>query len=127
MTHRCPSPGLRPPLLTPIPAVPPLLAEVQIPEARAFYGFQIAMENVHSEMYGLLLEHYVKDNAERANLLRAIDTVPCIAKKANWALRWITNARSFAERLLAFACVEGIHFSGRWAAGGLAVCCRGLV
>ena len=69
----------------------------------------------------------MRNPAERAGLLRAIDTVPCIASKANWALRWISNSRSFAQRLVAFACVEGIHFSGRWAAGGLAVCCRGLV
>eukprot|EP00884_Botryococcus_braunii_P011393 jgi/Botrbrau1/20254/Bobra.31_1s0040.2 len=90
--------------------------EVQIPEVRAFYGFQIAIENVHSEMYSLLLDHYVKDAEERQHLLRAIHTVPCIKKKAGWAMRWIGSTNSFAERLVAFACVEGIHFSGSFCA-----------
>ncbi len=88
--------------------------EIQVPEARAFYGFQIAIENVHSEMYSLLLQTYVRDKEECGELLRAIHTVPCVGKKAEWALRWIGDASSFAERLVAFACVEGIHFSGRW-------------
>lgn len=90
-------------------------ADVQVPEARAFYGFQIATENTHSEMYSLLLEQYIRDAAQRDYLLRAIQTVPCIKKKAAWACRWIDSGNSFAERLLAFACVEGIHFSGRCA------------
>ncbi|GAX75925.1 hypothetical protein CEUSTIGMA_g3368.t1 [Chlamydomonas eustigma] len=90
--------------------------EVQIPEARAFYGFQIAIENVHSEMYSLLLQTYVKDTEECNNLLRAIHTIPCVGKKAEWALRWIGDSSSFAERLVAFACVEGIHFSGSFCA-----------
>ena len=88
-------------------------ADITWPEVRAFYGFQIAIENTHSEMYSLLLEHYIRDNDERDVLLRAIDTVPCVQRKAQWALRWIDSGNSFAERLLAFACVEGIHFSGR--------------
>ena len=85
--------------------------EVQLPEARCFYGFQIMMENIHSEMYSLLIDTYIKDSAERTHLLHAIDTVPCVTKKAQWALRWIQNG-TFAERLIAFAAVEGIFFSG---------------
>ncbi len=85
--------------------------EVQLPEARCFYGFQIMMENIHSEMYSLLIDTYIKDSAEKTHLLHAIDTVPCVTKKAEWALRWISNG-SFAERLIAFAAVEGIFFSG---------------
>ncbi|KAI6700848.1 hypothetical protein NL676_015172 [Syzygium grande] len=92
------------------------MKEVQISEARAFYGFQIAIENIHSEMYSLLLETYVRDPAEKARLFRAVDTVPAVARKAEWALRWIDGAESFAERLLAFACVEGIFFSGSFCA-----------
>lgn len=92
------------------------MQDVQVPEARAFYGFQIAMENIHSEMYGNLLESYVKDEDERTLLFRAIHTIPCISKKANWAQSWISSERSFAERLVAFACVEGIHFSGSFCA-----------
>ena len=85
--------------------------EVQIPEARCFYGFQIMMENIHSETYSLLIDAYVKDDAEKQKLFHAIETVPCVKKKAEWALRWIKNG-SFAERLVAFAAVEGIFFSG---------------
>lgn len=85
--------------------------EVQLPEARCFYGFQIMMENIHSEMYSLLIDTYIKDGAEKTHLLHAIETVPCVTKKAEWALRWISNG-SFAERLVAFAAVEGIFFSG---------------
>src|SRR4029078_5878718 len=85
--------------------------EVQLPEARCFYGFQIMMENIHSEMYSLLIDTYIKDNAEKRYLFNAIDTVPCVKKKAEWALRWINNG-AFAERLIAFAAVEGIFFSG---------------
>lgn len=88
------------------------MKEVQVAEARAFYGFQIAIENIHSEMYSLLLETYIKDFAEKTRLFHAIETVPCVAKKAKWALNWIDGSESFAERLVAFACVEGIFFSG---------------
>ena len=88
------------------------MKEVQVSEARAFYGFQIAIENIHSEMYSLLLETYIKDPKEKNRLFHAIDTVPCVTKKAQWALRWIDGSETFAERLLAFACVEGIFFSG---------------
>ncbi|KAK9808808.1 hypothetical protein WJX72_004080 [[Myrmecia] bisecta] len=92
------------------------MQDVQLPEARAFYGFQVAMENVHSEMYSLLLEHYIRNPQKRTHLLRAIHTVPCVQKKADWALKWIGSGTSFAERLVAFACVEGIHFSGSFCA-----------
>ncbi|EFJ50567.1 hypothetical protein VOLCADRAFT_101784 [Volvox carteri f. nagariensis] len=92
------------------------MSEVQVPEARAFYGFQIAMENVHSEMYSVLLDHYVRDPAERRQLFNAIQTIATVGKKADWALRWISSSNSFAERLVAFACVEGIHFSGSFCA-----------
>jgi ribonucleoside-diphosphate reductase beta chain len=87
------------------------MSEVQLPEARCFYGFQIMMENIHSETYALLIDTYIKDPAEKDRLFHAIDTVPCVGKKAEWALRWINNG-SFAERLIAFAAVEGIFFSG---------------
>src|ERR1700709_2400566 len=87
------------------------MSEVQLPEARCFYGFQIMMENIHSETYALLIDTYVKDPAEKDRLFHAIDTIPCVTKKAEWALRWINNG-SFAERLVAFAAVEGIFFSG---------------
>ncbi|KAM7280418.1 hypothetical protein ACFE04_007552 [Oxalis oulophora] len=86
--------------------------DVQVSEARAFYGFQIAIENIHSEMYSLLLETYIKDPNEKNRLFHAIDNIPCIAKKADWALRWIDASDTFAERIVAFACVEGIFFSG---------------
>ncbi|KAG0456610.1 hypothetical protein HPP92_024398 [Vanilla planifolia] len=92
------------------------MCEVQLPEARAFYGFQIAIENIHSEMYSLLLETYIKDSTAKSRLFRAIETVPCVARKAEWALRWIDASETFAERLLAFACVEGIFFSGSFCA-----------
>jgi len=91
-------------------------SEVQIPEARCFYGFQIAMENIHSETYSLLIDTYVTNNEEKTRLFNAIDTVPCVTKKANWALKWISNASRFAERLVAFAVVEGIFFSGSFCA-----------
>jgi ribonucleoside-diphosphate reductase beta chain len=87
------------------------MSEVQLPEARCFYGFQIMMENIHSETYALLIDTYIKDPAEKDRLFHAIDTVPCVGKKAEWALKWINNG-SFAERLIAFAAVEGIFFSG---------------
>jgi len=107
--------------------------EVQIPEARCFYGFQIMMENVHSETYSLLIDTYIKDPKQRTYLFDAIDTsmrrlnlslssanidflVPCIKKKADWAIRWIEDQNStFAQRLVAFAAVEGIFFSGSFA------------
>ena len=88
-----------------------MMNAVQLPEARCFYGFQIMMENIHSEMYSLLIDTYVKDPNEKNHLFNAIDTVPCVTRKAEWALRWIEKG-SFAERLVAFAAVEGIFFSG---------------
>jgi ribonucleoside-diphosphate reductase subunit M2 len=89
------------------------MSEVQMSEARAFYGFQIAMENIHSEMYSLLIDTYIKENDEKQKLFEALNNFPCIKKKADWAIKWINDKRSsFATRLLAFACVEGIFFSG---------------
>lgn len=88
------------------------LAEVQVPEARCFYGFQIAIENIHSETYSLLIDTYIKDSVEKDRLFNALDTVPCVAKKAEWAMKWISGDATFAERLVAFAAVEGIFFSG---------------
>ena len=87
------------------------MSEVQLPEARCFYGFQIMMENIHSETYAQLIDTYIKDPHEKDRLFHAIDTVPAVQKKAQWALRWIKNG-NFAERLVAFAAVEGIFFSG---------------
>jgi ribonucleoside-diphosphate reductase beta chain len=89
--------------------------EVQYSEAKFFYGFQIMMENIHSETYSLLIDTYVKDEKEKANLFNAIETFPAIKKKADWALKWIESP-SFAERLIAFAAVEGIFFSGAFCA-----------
>lgn len=90
--------------------------EVQIPEAKCFYGFQIMMENIHAETYSLLIDTYVKDPKEASFLFNAIETIPCIKKKADWALRWISDDESsFGERLIAFAAVEGIFFSGSFA------------
>jgi len=86
--------------------------EVQIPEARCFYGFQMAMENIHSETYSLLIDTYIKSNTEKAMLFNAIETIPCVKKKSEWAMRWISSENSFGERLVAFAAVEGIFFSG---------------
>lgn len=87
--------------------------EIQIPEAKAFYGFQIAMENIHSETYSLLIDTYVKNKEEKNHLFNAIEEIPCIKEKADWALRWISSPdASFVSRLIAFACVEGIFFSG---------------
>jgi ribonucleoside-diphosphate reductase subunit M2 len=89
------------------------MGEVQLSEARAFYGFQIAMENIHSETYSLLIETYIKNTEEKMKLFHAIDNFPCIKKKADWAQKWMhDNRSSFATRLVAFACVEGIFFSG---------------
>lgn len=92
------------------------IVDVQIPEARAFYGFQAMMENIHSETYSLLIDTYIRDDVEKTKLLRAIDTIPCIQQKAQWALKWINNENSFAERLVGFAAVEGIFFSGSFCA-----------
>jgi ribonucleoside-diphosphate reductase subunit M2 len=98
------------------------MADVQLSEARAFYGFQIAIENIHSEMYSLLIETYIKDKGEKDRLFRAIETCPSITKKADWARRWIgygtddKSLETFATRLVAFACVEGIFFSSSFAA-----------
>jgi len=90
--------------------------EVQAAEARCFYGFQIMMENIHSETYSLLIDTYIKDPVEREYLFDAVETVPCVKKKADWALTWITDRQAtFAERLVAFAAVEGIFFSGSFA------------
>jgi ribonucleotide reductase beta subunit family protein with ferritin-like domain len=87
--------------------------EIQIPEVRCFYGFQIAIENIHSEVYSLLIDTYIKNPTEKSKILHAIDTIPCVQKKANWTLQWCdANNATFAERLIAFACVEGIFFSG---------------
>ena len=88
------------------------MKEVQIPEARCFYGFQIAIENIHAEMYSLLIDTYIKDPVEKNKMFNAIETLPCVKKKAEWALNWIDNAPTFAHRLIAFAAVEGIFFSG---------------
>jgi ribonucleoside-diphosphate reductase beta chain len=87
--------------------------EVQWPEARCFYGFQIMMENIHAETYSLLIDTYIKDPNEKDHLFKALDTVPSVRKKGEWALRWLDRKRgNFAERLVAFAAVEGIFFSG---------------
>lgn len=90
--------------------------EIQAPEARCFYGFQIMMENIHSEMYSILIDTYIKEKTEKEFLFKAIDNIPVIKKKADWALRWINNNDFFAERLVAFAAVEGIFFSGSFCA-----------
>ncbi|KAM9339613.1 ribonucleoside-diphosphate reductase subunit M2-like [Symphorus nematophorus] len=91
--------------------------EVQVTEARCFYGFQIAMENIHSEMYSLLIDTYIREPREREYLFNAIETLPCVKKKADWALNWIGNKKAnYGERVVAFAAVEGIFFSGSFAA-----------
>jgi len=87
------------------------MQEVQMPEARCFYGFQIMMENIHSETYSLLIDTYIKDPKEKDYLFNALETVPAVQRKGQWALTWI-NSENFAERLIAFAAVEGIFFSG---------------
>jgi len=89
------------------------MSEVQLSEARAFYGFQIAMENIHSQMYSQIIETYIQDREEKHNLFNALNNFECIKKKGDWARKWINDNRSsFATRLVAFACVEGIFFSG---------------
>jgi ribonucleoside-diphosphate reductase subunit M2 len=93
------------------------MKEIQVPEARAFYAFQQSIENIHSETYALLLETYVKDPIQKRNLFRAIHTIPTVKKKADWAMKWIESSSArFAERLVGFACVEGIFFSGSFCA-----------
>ena len=93
------------------------MSDVQLCEARAFYGFQIAMENIHSEMYSLLIDTYIRDKEEKTRLFQALQHYPCIKKKADWTRQWIHSpTASFAARLLAFACVEGIFFSGAFCA-----------
>ena len=93
------------------------MTEIQSAEARCFYGFQIAVENIHSETYSLLIDTYIKDPAEKTRLLNAIETVPCVERKAKWALQWCnSDLASFAERCIAFAAVEGIFFSGSFCA-----------
>ena len=90
---------------------------VQIPEARCFYGFQVAIENIHSEVYSLLIDTYVKDTNEKDNLFNAIETIPCVKRKADWALKWISDKNAtFAQRLVAFSVVEGVFFSGSFCA-----------
>jgi ribonucleoside-diphosphate reductase subunit M2 len=92
------------------------MGDVQLSEARAFYGFQIAMENIHSEMYSLLIDTYIQDSSEKNKLFEATQNYPCIAKKANWAKKWIGDeSSSFAARLVAFAAIEGIFFSASFA------------
>merc|ERR1711948_28249 len=90
--------------------------EVQLPEARAFYGFQMAMENIHSETYSLLIEQYIREPAEQEKVLNAIHTMPAVEEKAQWAIQWMQKDNSFAERIIAFAAVEGILFSGSFCA-----------
>eukprot|EP00922_Rhytidocystis_sp_ex-Travisia-forbesii_P054787 GHVS01081168.1.p1 GENE.GHVS01081168.1~~GHVS01081168.1.p1 ORF type:complete len:343 (-),score=55.33 GHVS01081168.1:456-1484(-) len=92
------------------------LKEVKMPEVRAFYGFQIAMENVHSETYSLLIDEYIRDSDEKARLFGAIENIDAVKDKANWAIKWINLTNSFAERLIGFAAVEGILFSGSFCA-----------
>ena len=93
------------------------MSEVQIAEAKAFYGFQIAMENIHSIMYSQLIETYINDSSKKNELFNALENFPCIKKKADWAIKWIEDKDSdFATRLVAFACVEGIFFSGAFCA-----------
>ena len=92
------------------------MSEVQVPEVRCFYGFQIAMENIHSETYSLLIDTYIDDKNEKDVLFKAVDNFDAIREKAQWALRWIKSGKSFAERIVAFAAVEGVFFSGSFCA-----------
>jgi ribonucleoside-diphosphate reductase beta chain len=91
-------------------------ADIQIAEARSFYASQIQIEDIHAETYSLLIDTYIQDSAEKNALFNAIETLPCVKSKANWAINWIDNAPSFAHRLVAFAAVEGIFFSGSFCA-----------
>jgi len=86
--------------------------EIQVPEARLFYSYQIFNESIHNQTYGLLIDTYIDDDAEKKHLFEAVRTIPCVEKKAQWALKWMDKSRSFAERLVAFVCVEGLLFSG---------------
>jgi ribonucleoside-diphosphate reductase beta chain len=88
------------------------MKDVQIPEARCFYGFQIAIENIHAETYSLLIDTYIKNPIEKDKMFNALQTLPCVKKKADWAIKWIEESPTFAHRLVAFAAVEGIFFSG---------------
>jgi len=92
------------------------IQEIDITEAKCFYGFQIAIENVHSEMYSLLIETYIQNEEEKCKLFNAIEEIPCVKRKAEWALEWISNKRPLEERLIAFAMVEGIFFQGSFCA-----------
>jgi len=92
------------------------LQDVQVPEARAFYGFQLMMENIHSETYSLLIDTYITETQEKMRLFNALETIPCVQVKAEWAMQWIGSESTFGERLVAFACVEGIFFSGSFCA-----------
>jgi ribonucleoside-diphosphate reductase subunit M2 len=93
------------------------LTEVQTPEARAFYGFQLMIENIHSETYSLLIDTYIKNEEEKNKLLKAIEYVPCIQEKADWAMKWMDKEKNcFLKRIVAFACIEGIFFSGSFCA-----------
>ena len=93
------------------------VTEITAPKARCFYGFQITVENIHSKTYSLLIDTYIKDPVERMHLLHAIETIPCVQRKANWALRWCNSANaSFAECMIAFVAVKGIFFSGSFCA-----------
>jgi ribonucleoside-diphosphate reductase subunit M2 len=92
------------------------MTDVKVPEARCFYGFQIMIENVHSETYSVLIDTYIRDSEEKLRLFHAVDNITCVRKKAQWALKWISSTESFAERLIAFAAVEGIFFSGSFCA-----------
>jgi len=92
------------------------MSDVQVPEARCFYGFQAMIENIHSETYSLLIDTYIQDEKEKTRLFNATETLPCVATKADWCLKWISSDASFAERLVAFAAVEGIFFSGSFCA-----------
>ena len=90
--------------------------EIKLPEARCYYTFQAMMENIHSEVYSLLIETFIKDYDKKIKLFNAIETIPCVKQKADWALRWINETNVFAERLVAFSVVEGIFFSGSFCA-----------
>jgi ribonucleoside-diphosphate reductase beta chain len=92
------------------------LSEVQLPEARCFYGFQIAMENIHSETYSLLIDTYIKDSVEKLRLFNAAKGIDCIRQKSEWAQKWMKSSRPFSDRIVAFAAVEGIFFSGSFCA-----------
>lgn len=91
------------------------LTDVQVPEARLFYGFQLMIEGIHAEVYSLLIDTYIRDSDEKRRLFNAIETIPSVKRKTEWALRWISDGASFGERLVAFAAVEGIFFSGAFA------------